>query len=182
MHFKIINRRFFIYIVIALPERNSLVAPVLKNLPHLFTSGRVKQNVVVRHLPHAGLRVPVFQDAAFQGHIPDALCFQLMQNGLTLGIQQHIFSDRLIFGFEPLLLCCFIGICKNRSFLQCHADHGRDRMLFCHDQKLLQIRIGQNFFLRRSALERTRHQIKQVFPCLGHCTHFAVPQYSFQWL
>ena len=182
VHFKIINGRLFVFIMVPFSERNDFVAPAPKNFPHPFPLRGVKQNVVVRHFPHSGLWIPVLQDAAFQGHMPNSRRFQLLHNGCPLGIQQHILSDCLVFGFPPMLLYRLIGTCKNCCFLQCHAHHCGNRMIPGRDIKLLQIHIGQKFFLRRNILERTRHQIKHLLACFGCCTHFAAPQYSSQWL
>ena len=66
---------------------------------------------------------------------------------------------------------------ENQALL---AEHGY-RMLFRYNNELDDGVQDEMLYLAYGFV-RTRHQIKHLLACFGHCTHFAAPQYSSQWL
>ena len=65
MHLIVENRRFLVDIVVALTVALDGVATVLEPVSHYFPIVLVKQNIVIRHLPHSHLGVEILKDYAF---------------------------------------------------------------------------------------------------------------------
>lgn len=89
------------------------VAPVYKNISYLLPPCRIKKNIVIRHFAHSEFRIPVFQNAAFQRHIPDTMLCKFFFQSVPFGIQKHIFADSLVFAIQPFQPGGFSGVLED---------------------------------------------------------------------
>lgn len=153
MYFKVIDWRFFILIVVAFVISFYSVSPALKNRFYLFPFGSIKQNIIIRHFAHSEFRIPVFQNAAFQRHIPDTMLCKFFFQPVPLGIQQHIFADSLVFGIQPFQPSGFSGVLKLIRLFQRHAHHCRNGMRFRQPKQCLHVNICKQCFFRLCALQ-----------------------------
>ena len=153
MHLKVIDGLLFISIMVTLVIGLNAVAPVYKNISYLLPSCRIKQNIVICHFPHPEFRIPVFQNAAFQRHIPDTMLCKFFFQSVSFGIQQHIFADRLIFAIQPFQPDAFLGTTKRIGLFQRHAHHCRNGMRFRQPKQCLHVNICKQCFFRLYLLQ-----------------------------
>ena len=152
-HTKYIYWWFFIRIVVTLVIFFYSVSPALKNRFYFFPFGGIKKNIVICHFPHSEFRIPVFQNAAFQRHIPDTMLCKFFFQLVSFGIQKHIFADSLVFAIQPFQPGGFSGVLKRIGLLQRHAHHCRNGMRFRQPKQCLHVNICKQCFFRLCALQ-----------------------------
>ena len=151
MHLKVIDGLLFISIMVTtLVIGLNAVAPVYKNISYLLPPCRIKKNIVIRHFPHPEFRIPVFQNAAFQRHIPYTMLCKFFFQLVPFGVQQHIFADSLVFAIQP---GGFSGVLERIGLLQRHAHHCRNGMRFRQPKQCLHVNICKQCFFRLCALQ-----------------------------
>ena len=150
---KVIDWWFFILIVVTLVISFYSVSSALKNHFYFFPFGGIKKNIVICHFPHPEFRIPVFQNAAFQRHIPDTMLCKFFFQSVPFGIQQHIFADSLVFGIQPFQPGGFSGVLERIGLFQRHAHHCRNGMRFRQPKQCLHVNICKQCFFRLCALQ-----------------------------
>ena len=95
VYLEIIYRLLFVDVLVRLSENLSLKLQPLHYLPNLGHLRAINQNVIIRHLPHTDLGVPILDDAAFQRTVPNAGTLKLGENRLPLEIKRNILADSL---------------------------------------------------------------------------------------
>ena len=153
VHFKVIDWWFFILIVITLVISFYSVSSTLKNRFYFLPFGGIKKNIVICHFPHSEFRIPFFQDAAFQRHIPDTMLYKFFFQPVPFGIQQHIFANGLVFAIQPFQSGGFSGVLESIGLLQRHAHHCRNRMRFRQPKQCLQVNIYKQCSFRLNVLQ-----------------------------
>ena len=78
MHLEIQDRRFMVYIMVTGVVFFSGEAQPFHDIFHLFFSGSIEKDVIIRKLTHAEFRVEILEDCPFERHIPDVRCLQLL--------------------------------------------------------------------------------------------------------
>ena len=77
---------------------------LLHNCADILASAHIKQNIIVRHLAHSELWIPVLQNGTLQRHIPDPCLFQSVQDLAPFNIQQNVFADRLFLRLRKIII------------------------------------------------------------------------------
>ena len=162
MEFKIIHRLFQVGIMYCLAFLIQFISPILHIRLHSFPSGRIKQQIIICHLPHPVTGIKILNQNSFQRRIPDPLFLHIRNDLGPFCIKQHPPADGKILCMLPLIPVFHHLFRMGRYLFQCHGDHRRHLVGMGHFPQRLHIHGSHLLGIRRRTMHGTCCQITKI--------------------